>query len=253
MLGKLFKYDFKRGAQILLTIIISLIIFLIFSLFITSFNNNIANSLIIFIGIISSIGFFATYAIVHILNFYNTMTKNESYFTHSIPASMNKIVFSKILSAFIWGIICILTIVFFWMILINALDVKIQSDEILKQLLRFMIIMILCQFVFTIALMAFSICLSVYTRFKNKNYGITISIISYIVLSYACGILQVGVIAMVLSIQGKLMRMFSNDITDNEVLSMINSFMPSAVIIYLAFAVLFYYFTVRIFTRHKSI
>ncbi len=253
MLGKLLKYDFKAGAQIITTIIISMALLLCFSLALIPIHNNILNSIIIVVSVFASIGLFASFVIVRILHFYNTMTKNESYFTYSIPVSINKIVFSKVFTSFIWGIISILTIVFFWVILLNFMNNGSYIAGFPNSIALFTIVIGLSQFIFMMMLMAFSISLSVYPRFKNKNTGIVISVISYIVLYYGLGIVQLIFLAISQLIQGNLQNILNNNLSEDRLIDVMNTSILPAVIIYLLFGAIFYYLTVKIFSKHKSI
>ncbi|MCL2322132.1 MAG: hypothetical protein FWC47_08520 [Oscillospiraceae bacterium] len=254
MLSKLLKYDFKSGSQIILTIIISMAVFLGLSLILMTFNNGILNSLIIIVSLFATIALFATFAIVRILYFYNTMTKNESYFTFTIPSKVNNIVFSKIFTSLIWGLICIAFLMFYWAILLNSNGNLTGLLDILKQLVPFTIASISTQFIFVAMLMAFSISLSVYAKLKKNNYnGVVISVIAYIIFYYVCGIVQIAVLALTLAIQGNLGKILSNEITDANAMQILNSSTIPIALVYLISGLLFYFLTVKIFSKYKSI
>ncbi len=253
MLGKLLKYDFKAGSQIMITIIISMAVFLGLSLILISFNSQILNSLIYIISTFASIGLFGAFAIIRILYFYNTMTKNESYFTFSIPSSVNKIVFSKIFTSFIWGLICILCLLTYWTVLFKFTGSLNNVIEVFDNMINFAVFVILFQFLFITILIAFSISLSIYSKFKNNINGVIISIISYVLLSNACGIIQLIVLAISQFFQGNLFKIMNNEIVEDSLIKLFNSSIISISTIYFIAAMLLYFLTVKIFSKYKSI
>lgn len=127
MVGKLLKYDMRALARPLKFVILGIILLaLILTVFmaiemrrIYNYNFENDNSLTQRLGIsvillsILGIGAGITVTIVFIhVFFYRSMFSDEGYLTHTLPVKSSTLFFTKLLSAVIWMLICIVTITF---------------------------------------------------------------------------------------------------------------------------------------------
>lgn len=111
MLAKLYKYDFKSTARIILLCMALVIVMSgITKLCSLPLDNDAnQNNIIITLTVVSTIGlilslialYFAT-AIVIIQRFYSDMASSGGYLMHSLPVSPAKLILSKLLVAYTW-------------------------------------------------------------------------------------------------------------------------------------------------------
>ncbi len=102
MLGKMLKYDCKELSKTLVPFYIVTLVISIFNTIFIQFDwlYAIAGSSIIIVGL-----FVALYVVTTVLiisQFYKSVLGDQGYLTHTLPVSVDTIIFSKLLSSIIW-------------------------------------------------------------------------------------------------------------------------------------------------------
>ena len=127
MFGKLFKYDFKSNYKwycITFAILLTLSIFMGFvagsslrpeainrySEYPTSISGIIVTFYLLFLLLFSAAcSVFVSNTIIIIRRFYKNVFGREGYLTWTLPVTPHQILLSKLLSAFVWTLLCMLT------------------------------------------------------------------------------------------------------------------------------------------------
>lgn len=116
MLGKAIKHEFKvTGRSFLplyaLVLITTPLLALLAKLFPVDLDSSLAASPLIFISVMSIVGYVALLVgvgvasfVLIIMRFYRSMTKESAYLTFMLPVKTSGLVFSKLLVAFVWQI-----------------------------------------------------------------------------------------------------------------------------------------------------
>lgn len=111
MLGRLFKYEMKATAKILIPIYIAFIAISLISRISFAFKLDESSPLYfltnisIFLFVISAIAIFVTTGIIIIWRFYRNTSSNEGYLLFTLPVKTDYIIISEFLCAFIWSVI----------------------------------------------------------------------------------------------------------------------------------------------------
>lgn len=117
MLGKLIKYEFKETGRILVPLLILValltpvlgIICHIFAFY--------EDSVLTVFSVLSVIGFIilligiaVAFYVIIVYRFYTSMTSEKAYLTFMLPVSTTKLILSKLLVAFVWQFVSVITI-----------------------------------------------------------------------------------------------------------------------------------------------
>lgn len=110
MLGKLYKYDMKAQARIISFCFPLVLLMATFTKISSVFlnkggENNFILALTIFLGItffLSLMAMFMIITIISIQRFYSDLVSSSGYLMHTLPVSPANLIFSKLLSAFTW-------------------------------------------------------------------------------------------------------------------------------------------------------
>lgn len=134
MLGRLFKYELKATAKILVPIYIAFIAITGISRVSLEFQIDEASPLYFLSGIgalifmLSAIAMFVTTAIVIIWRFYRNTSSSEGYLLFTLPVKTDYIIISEFLCAFIWSIV--MAVVTFIGILLMILNLTVDDITI---------------------------------------------------------------------------------------------------------------------------
>lgn len=250
----LFKYDISRNMSKMLAAMLILcgtLALLMLSYFI---NSSIIASAITFVCFMASITSIVICVVYCITAFFNTMSGNQSYLTYTIPYKTTHIIFSKMLAAVIWIVLCIALNILVWAIYnanVGLVDFA-QLWASLEGLQSFLAMVIITQFIYIICLVSFCVSLTVLPVFRNKGVGVVAGIVGYVVLNFVSSIIEIAGILLSAVMNGNIGIILS-DTSDAAVSAAINDsrFVISGV--FLILAVIYLVLTIKVFSKHRAI
>lgn len=207
MLGKLLKYDLKWCFKPLIVFYVLAIIFAIIIRVVESFEQTfillIIDKICCGIGIAMMVNIIINCFMRNWARFIKNVYKDESYLTHTLPVSKNKIYLSKILTTSITIVVSIVVII--TCIAIGALNedtfdfIKISLEQVsnmydisVGMLITVFLIVVILETIFMYMCGIFGIVLGYKTNNLKIVKSIVIGIVTYMVLSnFSIGILFV--------------------------------------------------------------
>lgn len=107
MLGKLMKYEFKATGRIFLPLFGSILVMAAVTQLLSGLNSDIPRTItMVLSSMLITTGFVVT-LILTIQRFYKNLLGAEGYLMHTLPVSTGRLIFSKLLAATLWVIVCI--------------------------------------------------------------------------------------------------------------------------------------------------
>ena len=131
MLGKLMKYEFKATARIFLPLFGALLFMSIVSRLFSGLQTKTPQIISITLSSMLIAAAFALTLALTIQRFYKNLMTDEGYLMHTLPVSTDKLIWSKLIVAAIWTVVC--AVVVFLSITIMALS-KGEFREFLRSL-----------------------------------------------------------------------------------------------------------------------
>lgn len=207
MLGKIIKHEFKATYKTNFMVFISMILLaiLVKMLDVVPMYNGIWNTVknaiaVIYVLILIMAPIFAF--ILSIERFYRTMTKDEAYLTHTIPAKKSSIIIGKLCSSAVWIILSVVMIFVSLLVLVlgsEDYDVFRNIADIIKFIFSksiyvadsvSLILMLIITLIATILLFYTSVTLGCIIR----GHRILGAVIFYFVLEYIFGFVTIVMI-----------------------------------------------------------
>ncbi|MCL2563803.1 MAG: hypothetical protein FWE08_07190 [Oscillospiraceae bacterium] len=109
MLGKLLKYEFLATARPILPVYAGTLLLALFTRLLTIGGiDNIDRlgatvGLLIFLYVLSLVAIFVLTFLFIIIRFYTNMFRDQAYLTHTLPVSVDTLIWSKLIAAFVWS------------------------------------------------------------------------------------------------------------------------------------------------------
>ena len=261
MLKKLLKYDLLYTYKLIILYYMLSLIFAVFTRFFLNFDTTLLN----IIGIICS-GVTITLMINIIINtlirnwarFNINFYKDESYLTHTLPVSKNKLYLSKFITAFITMFTSVLVIIL-------SLFVAFYSKEnfnLLKDMLfglsnmynasttLFVISTIIVFFLEMLLMLIIVYTGIILGNKKNNNKNLWSVIYSIILYFLTQGILLVGIVILGL-INKDIMNLFTTNTLAN--LSVLKTIMIFSIIIYSLFVIIYTFINLKLFNKGVNV
>ncbi len=260
MLTKLMKYDFIISYKKYIIMTLVLLASLATAIFAEIIDVNWLKQFSFFISILVIIVYLTLYIIVSIINGYSQMSGKESYLTYMFPVSPQKLVFSKILMALLWGFYILITCIIFWFIYgkINADIAKLFSnikDIITNELgtsVYLLSFYLISFFILQIFIICFWICITSLPTLRNKNLGLPVAIIGGYVGNQLIGLLLFG-LWIVYCLIFKNIFIFNLESNSEQFLELFKSFQIIGSILSILLCIVFYYFSVKIVEKNHTI
>lgn len=280
MLGKLFKYEFKNTAKVMLTIYGVLIVTTLIGSFGLSTNTvrtditelpPIIELLFISAIMLYILSIFALFVVTYVyvcIHFYKTMYSDQGYLTHTLPVKPLTLFNVKLATSWVWmmGSMVLFYLSIFALLagstrgeLFQIMILKNQDYAVLQEAFKNSIGMTFGQFCFTMFLsLAFSclsyllmvfVCIAIGQLFNQHK--IAAAIIAGVIITIAEQIIS----SIVLLITGKsvfeTLESYGNALTFTDI--MLSPPMIGQIIVSLLFAIAFYITCIVIQKRHLNL
>ncbi len=249
MLNKLLKYDLKWVHKPLIIFYILAIIFSIFVRIVENFESTLILLIIdkICCGVVISmcISILVNCLMRNFARFIKNIYKDESYLTHTLPVSKNKIFLSKILTSIITLLTSVIVIVIClaictlnkdtWILLKETLESSaIYFNSSVFSLILVMITAIFFEFLF----MMLSGILGIIIGHKSNNLKIIKSILIGFIIYILLSILSVGILYILGLVIPDVMNIFNSTLVNSNTLKTV---MIIGIVIYAIYNIGIYY------------
>ncbi len=272
MLGKLIKYDLRFGfKQYMFMAALTLALILGGVIGIAVGNDTIAQLFIVF-AVLATIAFFVMYAVISVMHLQKTLRSRESYLTHTLPVTGNQLMFSKCVTIVLWGIFTTALVTLYWFIAVDRMTLASQgtsfammwqtlSDtvgaEAIKAIQKGMweiAGLTILSFIEKVTLILLCVNIANMPVFKERNLGVVMGIVAFIVVSTAVSWITLGAIAVTTSSVAIPQGTMSVDMLDiGKVSAIISSISLITAIISVIFSIASYFTSVYLINKQKSI
>ena len=126
MLGKLMKYEFKATARVFLPLFGAMLIVAAITQLLNGLRSDTPYIISLVLSFMLITAAFVMTLILTIQRFYKNFLSNEGYLMHTLPVSTGKLIWSKLLVATIWTIVCA-AVVFIAIFILAIHEVNLQS------------------------------------------------------------------------------------------------------------------------------
>ena len=106
MLGKLMKYEFKATGRIFLPLFGAMLVMSIVSQMLSGLRTGTPYVISLMLSTTLIAAAFVMMLVITIQRFYKNFMGNEGYLMHTLPVNTGKLIWSKLLVAMIWSIVC---------------------------------------------------------------------------------------------------------------------------------------------------
>jgi hypothetical protein len=219
------------------------------------------------IAIFGSIGYAIAYIVISILHFYSQMVSKGSYLSYTLPVSTNKLLMSKVIAVFFWGIFTAAMLFALWYfaldrLLLGSVGTSLKdlfngidglSEGFGFNLISFTVVGTVATYVYTVPMLAFCMSLINTPALKNRNFGVAAAVIGYLVMSQVIGFIQLGIwgLYFLITDRGLIDAIFSDDLSRfGEIYTTLQNVLAVTSVV---FAVVFYGLALRIYKKHRSV
>ena len=123
MLGKLIKYEFRATGRIFLPLFGAMLIVAVVSQLLSNLRSDTPYAISLVLASMLIAAAFVITLILTIQRFYKNFLGNEGYLMHTLPVSTGRLIWSKLLVAAIWTIVCaVVTFLAIFILAINEVD-----------------------------------------------------------------------------------------------------------------------------------
>lgn len=257
MLNKLMKYDMLFGLKRYGMLFLLLGCTWLTGLVVKLIGNDYLNMFFLGINVLVSIVFYAAYIITSIQFFYRALSSEESYLNYTIPVSPLSLIFSKMATVLIWGAATGGALVLTWVMYFKMFAIELPALP--DGFMDMMIWITVATSVLSLCLLAFAVAIFNTPLLKSFRAGMILVAVAAYLLSQVVGVIQVVVMGVCMYIGEKdLFRMlFSNQLTSGEEMALMDSLMDymtwPLVVTSIVFSLLFFWLTVRMVGKRRSI